>query len=73
MSFLTDLGRRITNTTGDKNSLAYLLQKVFCCHSEGECCIHFENFASNPLSFEWSVMIVVYVLLLQLNLEEGKK
>ena len=27
MSFLTDLGRRIVNTTGDKSSLAYLLQK----------------------------------------------
>eukprot|EP00731_Ephydatia_muelleri_P024460 Em0016g731a len=26
MSFLTDLGRRIVNTTGDKSSLAYLLQ-----------------------------------------------
>ncbi|KAL5457752.1 hypothetical protein EMCRGX_G035042 [Ephydatia muelleri] len=27
MSFLTDLGRRIVNTTGEKSSLAYLLQK----------------------------------------------
>ena len=27
MSFLTDLGRRIGNTTGDKSSLAYLLQR----------------------------------------------
>ena len=27
MSFLTDLGRRIVNTTGDKSSLAYLLQE----------------------------------------------
>ena len=27
MSFLTDLGRRIANTTGDKSSLAYLMQK----------------------------------------------
>ena len=26
MSFLTDLGHRIVNTTGDKSSLAYLLQ-----------------------------------------------
>ena len=27
MSFLTDLGRRIANTAGDKSSLAYLMQK----------------------------------------------
>ena len=27
LSFLTDLGRRIVNTTGEKSSLAYLLQK----------------------------------------------
>ena len=27
MSFMTDLGRRIANTTGDKSSLAYLMQK----------------------------------------------
>eukprot|EP00731_Ephydatia_muelleri_P011602 Em0006g496a len=27
MSFLTDLGRRIANTTGDKSSLAYLMQR----------------------------------------------
>ena len=49
MSFLTDLGRRVVNTTGDKSSLA----KVFSGHSEGECCICFGNFASHPLpSFE---------------------
>ena len=34
--------------------------KVFCCHSEGECCIYFGNFASNPLSSECCVMNVMY-------------
>ena len=34
MSFLTELGRHIVNTTRDKSPLAYLLisAKFFCCH-----------------------------------------
>ena len=45
MSFLTDLGRRIVNTTGDKSSLACLLQKSSVAiqrgnaHLFGELCL----------------------------------
>ena len=47
MSFLTDLGRRIVNTTGDKSSLVPPA-KVFSGLSEGECCIRFGNFCLQP-------------------------
>ena len=52
MSFLTDLGRRIMNTIGDKSSLAYmyLLQKFsVAIHRGNAACICFGNFASNLL------------------------
>ena len=36
MSFLTDLGRCIVNTTGDKSSLAYLLQTFSVANQRGD-------------------------------------
>ena len=43
MSFLTDLGRRIVNSTGDKSSLAYLLQKFSVAIQRGNAATYLET------------------------------
>ena len=51
-SFFTDLGRRIVNTTGDKNPLAYLLQKDSVSITRGNAALILLTLPSTLLSFE---------------------